>query len=471
MKSLPYLIFVTASSLFGVILLPLLTYYLDEVELGKYTLVNGVLQLSLIIPNYSVSMTVIRYFPKYKDCIIKFQKVIVQQALSYFLVIGVAINAIILVYNEYVNSFEILDNLLITMLFATMMTYKIILSFVQSDNDAVFYARNGILELLLRFILTFIMLYLGLKHFAVFGAMLVSTTVVICLSIFKHPVFNRKDEVSILSENIKSDISQFAKPLLYASILMWILSTSDQFIINFFKGEKATGLYLTGYTIPFQLITLFTTALMLSFEPKVALFYANENQKAIYDMFKKYFTSIGIIGIPVIILGSYYAADVYKLIYNVRFWSSSFLFPFIVSASFFWSLYKAMYQNLIVRGKTKLIFIILLVTAILNVVSNLVLIPSYGLYGAAISTMIAYLALVIQSYLVTRKHLDYSVNFKVLIIVILSTLIILCFDYYLLKGLFDIWGSILIRIIIAVLLYGIMLFVSGMKKSIPFLYS
>lgn len=469
MKPFSYLTFVIASSLFGVILLPLLTYFLDEVDLGKYALINGVIQLSLIVPNYSVSMTVIRYFPKYKHAIEQFRNAIARQALGYFLVISTVINLGILAYSKFVNTFELIDNLIITLLFVSMMSFKIISSFIQSSESPSFFAKIGLLELLLRFGFTMCLLLFDLKYYAVFGAMLFSTIIASVISLMYHPVFRKSSNGSIVANDIVKDISKFGKPLVYAAFFMWILSTSDQYLLNYFMGEEETGLYVTGYLIPFQAITLFTTALMLEFEPKTAILCSDGKYSDNQKVFDDYFKSVLILDIPIIFMGSYFAFEIYQLIYRQPFWESAAIFPFIVCAGFLWSLYKAMYQNLLLRGKTLLITKILLVAACSNIICNFLAIPIYGILGAAIATVIAYLVLVIISFVVTRKYIDYNIDFKLIFLILTITSSIIATDYWLLKNLVNNQFSIIIRLIFAGVMYLACLLKSPYKSAIPFL--
>lgn len=468
MKSLPYLLFVLVSSLFGVILLPILTHHLNETEVGKYALVSGVLQLSLIIPNFSISMIVIRFFPSYENLLVEFQNVIVKKAFHVFLIISIALNIGIAVYNYFVDSFILYDNVIITFLFASVMSYKIMLSFVQSKNDSSFYAFVGISELIIRFILTIVFLYLNFEHFSVFMAMLISTSIVTLFSMKMHTVFRDFTIQSVNNKLLKGDVNKFTKPLVYSAILMWVLSTSDQYMINFFINESYTGVYMTGYVIPFQIITLFTTALMLEFEPKISKQFSRNNLIDIDLMYNSYFSTLIIFTIPIIILGSYFSQDLYKLIYGAGFWSSSVLFPYIVFAAFFWALYKAFYQNLIIRGKLKSVVLILLISSIVNISLNIYLIPKYGIKGAAISTAFAYLILSVLSYAITTKYTKYSLNYMLLLIVLISSILILGIDKYYLKGLIDVKQGAVYRIVIAMIIYLIFMFVTKRHKYFLF---
>jgi len=115
------------------------------------------------------------------------------------------------------------------------------------------------------------------------------------------------------------------------------------------------------------------------------------------------------------------------------------------------------------QRKTWLAFIALLFSALLNIGVNIVLIPLYGAMGAAIATLVAYIALAVVSYLFNQRI--YRVPFEVgLFLVALGIGIALYFaDSRLAQGQSDVivW-SIHIGLL---LLYGGTLAVSGWLPS------
>jgi len=73
--------------------------------------------------------------------------------------------------------------------------------------------------------------------------------------------------------------------------------------------------------------------------------------------------------------------------------------------------------------KTKLIPAITITSSIVNVGLNFVLIPIYGILGAAISTLIGYFMLGLLSSFVTEKYLSSGLEYKWLVIISIITLI------------------------------------------------
>ncbi len=64
-----------------------------------------------------------------------------------------------------------------------------------------------------------------------------------------------------------------------------------------------------------------------------------------------------------------------------------------------------------IRRKTMLEFVFVVVAAIVNLLLNLLFIPKFGAIGAAISTLLAYVVLLVVSYIVNQRI--YPINFEV----------------------------------------------------------
>jgi O-antigen/teichoic acid export membrane protein len=79
----------------------------------------------------------------------------------------------------------------------------------------------------------------------------------------------------------------------------------------------------------------------------------------------------------------------------------------LCTGALFMGLYSLSYTGLIIHEKSRLIAKIIAVSAILNVLLNLVLIPYYGFIGAGISTLIAYFVAFVIADRTSSKYLKW----------------------------------------------------------------
>jgi O-antigen/teichoic acid export membrane protein len=98
--------------------------------------------------------------------------------------------------------------------------------------------------------------------------------------------------------------------------------------------------------------------------------------------------------------------------------------PLINLSYVFFGLSMITSLGMYLTGNTKSVAYINLFAAALNIGLNFILIPKLGMMGAAINTLIAFIALVILTYIVSNKYykIEYETG-KILLLIILATII------------------------------------------------
>ncbi len=145
----------------------------------------------------------------------------------------------------------------------------------------------------------------------------------------------------------------------------------------------------------------------------------------------------------------FYGSDIalQVLIFALLFQFLNVLFAFILIA---------------VNQQTKLLYING-ICVVFNIVTNLIFIPIYGFVGAAVTSVLCELFIMVATYFTARKYLDFSINPKGLLKIVISALsmgavvyILQGFTYNYIQN----W-NVLILIPIGVLVYTAMLFITG----------
>jgi len=94
-----------------------------------------------------------------------------------------------------------------------------------------------------------------------------------------------------------------------------------------------------------------------------------------------------------------------NLLYGSEFSPAILAFQILVLMAGLNFLYIPFYLALIAANLQKKIFIISLIAALVNIVLNLILIPKYSLYGAAVSTLITYIILLVLAVYYSKSIL------------------------------------------------------------------
>jgi O-antigen/teichoic acid export membrane protein len=100
-----------------------------------------------------------------------------------------------------------------------------------------------------------------------------------------------------------------------------------------------------------------------------------------------------------------------NLFFPPAYHSAGFIIPIISLSTMFIGIYYFFMIGVYICRKTIFEFIFMLIAASVNLLLNIVLIPRFGAMGAAVSTLLAYIILVLVSYIVNQKI--YPIRFEI----------------------------------------------------------
>ncbi len=188
----------------------------------------------------------------------------------------------------------------------------------------------------------------------------------------------------------RKEIAKFirgAAPLGFTAILVTIYYKSDYIILEYFKGTGEVGLYSAAYVVVNALIFLPTT-ISTTLLPKLSFLKENDPDKLkfIYQYVFKYLFFAGFgLGFGTLAVSSDLIAVIYPddfarayLALNILIWALALIFI------------NAMQGNMLVAlEKQRLLPYITGAAAAVNIGLNFILIPRYGIQGAALTTVLA----------------------------------------------------------------------------------
>lgn len=198
-----------------------------------------------------------------------------------------------------------------------------------------------------------------------------------------HQILNQMDRIMIGKMMTATDVAMYSFGYNLGMIISLVLmNLSAAWTPWFFEQRKSQNTLLPSYIHRYLAIAMFLTFGYLTIYPELTLVMGGDN----------YAESIGFI--PVVIV-SYFI---------------SFLYTFPVNIQFY-------------HANTKMIPIGTLLAGGINILLNFFLIPLIGIYGAAVATVVSYIALLAFHHLISKKRYAYT-DVSVKTYVILSSLVI-----------------------------------------------
>jgi len=204
-------------------------------------------------------------------------------------------------------------------------------------------------------------------------------------------------------------------PIFISSLMVIVFSYTDRIFLNHFSGLAMVGIYSLAYTIG-QSLLMINEAISLAFYPKV-MKLLNENFTRNIIIIQNYNIGFMISLLLVASVLAYNSDILIQIISNKNYSNSSSIIPLIFMSFLFGGFYKIPSMILSHHKITKFYPILSFVAFGLNAVLNYLLIPIYGLIGAAIATGTAAIIYSIYINYRTFKYID-SILYKFQIITI-----------------------------------------------------
>lgn len=217
-----------------------------------------------------------------------------------------------------------------------------------------------------------------------------------------------------LDVGVLKSLLKYGLPLSLSLVLLEVIHTSDRVMIGWLRGYAEAGEYAVAYNLPFQILMMMTSSLNLAAYPVVIRTLEREGKAQAEARLQQYFVLLMGVSIPAI-FGLVGIADAFiPLLVGAEFVQASIeLLPWIGVAIFANCLYL-FYISLAFQlaehtaGSVKVVG----VAASVNVLLNLILIPGYGLLGATLASMAAYLLCVVYGYYLGRQHFALTIPLR-----------------------------------------------------------
>lgn len=201
-----------------------------------------------------------------------------------------------------------------------------------------------------------------------------------------------------------AEIIRFGMPVVVMSLGGWLVSAGDRMVIGYFFNAREVGIYSAAYTLA-SVQTALAAPFWMGMYPLMADALKSRERRNLVAVSHKYSNGFCMIGIPVLIGLSTLSVPLLRLIGSEEFVIPPLLFAAIAIGLFSDQLTANVHYLLYLHNEPHFLRNVVLFSGVLNLALNLVLVPMWGIAGAAIATLIAYVAL---DVLLFRRILTYG---------------------------------------------------------------
>ncbi len=229
----------------------------------------------------------------------------------------------------------------------------------------------------------------------------------------------------ILDKNLLKELLKFGIPFVPAGLASMVTQVIDRPIMLALTNAETVGVYQANYKLGIFMM-LFVSMFQYAWQP---FFLKNAYRDDAKILFGKILTFFTLAASAIFILLSLFIEDVVKIsifgkyIIGSDFWGGLYIVPIILLAYLFNGMYVNFLAGIQIEKKTNYLPLVTGASAIVNVIANFILIPPYGMLGAAYATLFAYLVMAVMIYFVAQRFYRVQYEFNKLSLIGFTLLI------------------------------------------------
>ena len=400
------------------LLLPIYTNLFSLSDYGIISLVYTFLGFMNVILHYGLDASLLKH---YVPADIEERKSILTNAYASFLLTTIVFVLLLVFFRSDISGLLFGNSLpSITLMVAGILFFDVLWSMhvllLRAEGKPVFYTVVSFINVLLTLglnILFVIYLKLGIS-----GVLISNLITSGCIFFITFPIITHRISISTLSVKQWKRMMKFGFPFLPAGIFSMILELSDRYILRYLTNIETVGLYNAGYKLG-MLMMLVVMGFNMAWQP----FFLKKNKNE-----KEYIAKVSTVVLSILgflwVLLILWSEDLVKIhfgkftFFGEYYWESTQIVPLIALAYIFHAMYLLQLPGVYFLEKSIWIAGFRGIGAVANIVLNFLLIPQFGIMGAAGATCLSFLIMTILIYIINIKIFPINFEWKKIAIII-----------------------------------------------------
>ena len=313
----------------------------------------------------------------------------------------------------------------IIMIFDTMVIYPALV--MRAEGRVWYFSSISLTRFVLLISLNFIIVS-GMGHglLGVFEANLITMFLIFLMVL---PIYKEYFRLTI-SPALLYLLLTFGVPTIFTVFFVQVINFADNYMLKYFFGDNGTvvvGMYASAYTLGMVGINTFLNSFRLAWHPFFLSLRENPDAQNIFARITTYYAVfIGYVFLGMTLLRE----EIFRIYAPSMPISLAGIIPVVALAYILYGFYIIMMAGVFLRDKTKLLPLAPVLGAVVNIGANIVVIPLYGIVGAAFSTVLSYMVMVVIIYIISRRYYSIPFEYGRLVAVIALTVGCIAMTYF-----------------------------------------
>ena len=387
------------SKILKFLIVPFYTYYLTTKQFGAVDLLTTTVSLLSPFVLLGTNEALLRFSFK--------KEITIESLFSNCIIICTSTSTVLLICLLFFeDSLFFVNKWMFFVLLMVTSIEMLLLYFSRGLNKNIDFAFAGVLNtvvLLASNIILLVYLHSGINGY-IYSLVLASllSTIYLILRLRIYNFFSLK----YLDLSLMRKILVYSLPMMPNAIMWWIMNTSDRYIIYYYLGIAATGIYAISYKLP-SIISVITNIFYQAWQ--VSAIQNSDDNDNFYSNVIDYFSKFSLLLAGILI---FVIKPLIFLLVEKSYEISWMYTPFLILGSVFSGMSSIVGVSYTVKEKTVGIFKTSLIGAIVNIMLSLIFTPFIGMQGTALATFIGFYLVWLTRVLQVKALDDLNFDFK-----------------------------------------------------------
>jgi len=410
-----------ASQLIGVILVPIYTRIFVPADYGIMAGIALITPITTLLLMFAIEQGVARYYLDSQDE--RDKKLTAATGLYFVAILSFSVISIVVLFFSKEISQLVLNDTKYSTYFILALTaipfslcYKLALDILRFRFQATRRTIIGITNMLVSVGLSiYLVVFLRMGITGVFLATLI-TNIIFCITVL---FLVKSNYALIFSFKRLKELFIFSAPLVPATMTLYAFHYADRYFLIHMTTLEELGLYSIGVTIA-SAVLLLMVGFRGAWVPIVLSSFREEESKQFYVKIFDYFWALIFLGTVGI---SLFSKEILAILAPETYLGAYTVVPILILSLVLFNGVSFFTFGITIAKKTQYRLPLAVIVAAINVGLNYLLIPVYGMVGAAIATLISSIVYAVASFIISQKLYYVSYNlasfFKILAVVIM----------------------------------------------------
>lgn len=390
-KSLSYLLARGIPGLINLLTISAYTHLLSPEIYGQYSFSLAFIMLAMTIFFQWLQFGLLRFYHR-KDID---KKVLLSTTLFAFTLVSCTILPIFISIIQFIQA-DFATSILFYIYFLSIILsfFNIHLQIPIANGWPLAYGIQSSVKSILGLILGILFITLGYGLSGLFIALIIAHALPI---IWHFSQYWNQVSWHFIDKHLLKSLFIYGLPLSGTLTMNIMINNSDRIMLSWLKGNEYTGLYSAVYDLSNFSLIVIMMSVNLAIYPLIIKAYENKEHNKIQILLKQNAIILILISLPLLLAFLFFPHQISELLLGPQFQQTGTkIMPIIGVSTFIWGI-KAFYFDLpfLLTHKTLSLLKIGIIGMILNLFLNYLLIPHYGIDGAAYATLITTISVLV----------------------------------------------------------------------------